>query len=123
MIMGNNDNPTEDDEGDDEDEDEETVMTVLDLLNMKIEEHVEGKYTCHKFIFSKHKERRIHRPWRRGVILKLLGRRIDYKALETRLKQMWVKKGVINIIDLSNDYYLVIFSHDGDPNTSLFNSP
>ncbi|MCH95601.1 hypothetical protein A2U01_0016581, partial [Trifolium medium] len=58
-------------------------------------------------------EKRIYRPWRRGVIVKLLGRRIGYKALETRLKQMWVKKGVLlSIIDLGNDYYLVAFTHE-----------
>ncbi|CAI8608048.1 unnamed protein product [Vicia faba] len=27
---------------------------------------------------------------------------------------MWVKKGVITIIDLRNDYYLVAFSHEYD---------
>lgn len=40
--------------------------------------------------------------------------RIGYKALAKRLKQMWVRKGVINIIDLSNDYYLVVFSLEDD---------
>ncbi|KAI5429203.1 hypothetical protein KIW84_033987 [Lathyrus oleraceus] len=34
---------------------------------------------------------------------------------------MWSKKGVINIIDLSNDYYLIIFSHDDDHNATLAN--
>jgi hypothetical protein len=55
--------------------------------------------------------------------VKLLGRRIGYKALETRLKQMWVKKGIINIIDLSNDYYLVTFSHETDHVAALTNGP
>lgn len=34
---------------------------------------------------------------------------------------MWVRKGVINIIDLSNDYFLVIFSHDEDHSLTLAN--
>lgn len=68
-------------------------------------------------------KRIIHRPWRKGIIVKLLGRKFGYKALETRLKQMWIKKGVINIIDLSNDYFLVIFSHDEDHSIILANGP
>ncbi|XP_058749521.1 uncharacterized protein LOC131622500 [Vicia villosa] len=36
---------------------------------------------------------------------------------------MWVKKGIINIIDLSNDYYLVTFSHDQDHMNAIMNGP
>jgi hypothetical protein len=40
----------------------------------------------------------------RGVIVKLLGRKIDYKSivLEIILKQMWVRKGVIFMVDIRN---------------------
>jgi hypothetical protein len=36
---------------------------------------------------------------------------------------MWVRKGVINIIDLSNDYYLVAFSHEDDQYSALMDGP
>jgi hypothetical protein len=90
---------------------------------MKIEEKVVGGYVCPEFVFSKNEEKRIYRPWRRGVIVKLLGKRIGYKALETRLKQMWVRKGVISIIDLGNDYYLVAFTHEEDQYGALMDGP
>jgi hypothetical protein len=90
---------------------------------MKVEEHIEGNYECPTFVFSKSVEKRLYRPWRRSVIVKMLGRRIGYKALETRLKQMWVRKVVINIIDLSNDYYLVAFSHEEDQYLALMDGP
>lgn len=80
-----------------------------------------GGFHCPLFILSKVEEKRIQKPWKRGVIVKLLGRRIGYKALEIRLKQMWVKRGIINIIDLNNDYYLVTFSHDQDHTTAMLN--
>lgn len=51
--------------------------------------------------------------------MKLLGRIISYRALETHLKHMWVKKGAISIIDLSNDYYLVSCTHDDGKNADL----
>jgi hypothetical protein len=53
-----------------------------------VEEQKIGNYDCPAFVLSKTEEKRIYRPWRRGVIVKLLVRRIWYKALETRLKQM-----------------------------------
>ncbi|XP_058767374.1 uncharacterized protein LOC131641072 [Vicia villosa] len=95
----------------------------FDLEGMKVEECMEGDYECPRFVLSAWEEKRIHRPRRRGVIVKLLGRRIGYKALETRLKQMWVRKGIINIIDLSNDYYLVAFTHEEDKNAALADGP
>jgi hypothetical protein len=55
--------------------------------------------------------------------VKMLGRSIGYKALETRLKQMWVRNGVLNIVDLSNDYYLVTFSNKQDQEHALLEGP
>ncbi|GAU51239.1 hypothetical protein TSUD_129860 [Trifolium subterraneum] len=104
-----------DEDGDSEEEIEEERMRVV--------KGQVGDYECPEFIFSKLEEKRIYRPWRRGVIVKLLGRRIGFKALETRLKQMWVRKGVISIIDLRNDYYLVAFSHEDDQYAMLMDGP
>lgn len=53
--------------------------------------------------------------------MKLLGRKIGFKALESILNQMWVKREVITIIDLSNDYYLVAFSHEDNKKAALAN--
>lgn len=84
-----------------------------------VKECLIGGYECPTFVLSKYEEKRIQRPRRRGVIIKLLGRKIGYKALETRLRQMWVRRGVISIIDLGNDYYLVAFSHEDDKNVAM----
>ncbi|GAU46872.1 hypothetical protein TSUD_402900 [Trifolium subterraneum] len=83
-----------------EDEKEEDGEANYDEEEMKVEKGRVGEYECPKFIFTSKEEKRLYKPWRRGVIVKLLGRRIGYKALETRLKQMWVRKGIISIIDL-----------------------
>lgn len=61
---------------------------------------VKGKkdgYDCPTLILSEQEEKRIRKPWKHGVIVKLLGRKIVFKALETRLCQMWVKRGVLNL--------------------------
>lgn len=92
-----------------EDDVEEIEENMKKVVDMKLEEHIEGRYAFPEFIFSKKEEEIIYKPRSRGVIVKLLGRSIRYKALETILKQIWVRKRVINIIDLRNDYYSVIF--------------
>lgn len=79
-------------DGDKVEDEEELEMTILDLDNIKVEEHVEDRHACPKFIISKHEELIIHRPWRRWVIVKLLGRIIGNKVLETRLKHICVRK-------------------------------
>lgn len=53
---------------------------------------------------------------KKGVIVKMLGRTIGYKALENRLHHMWEKRGVLNIIDLGKEYYLVSFNSEKDHN-------
>jgi hypothetical protein len=108
--------------GSDSDSDNEDVAEI-DIDGIRLVDQKIGNYDCPIFVLSKAEEKRIHRPWKRGVIMKLLGRGIGYKALETRLKQMWVKKGIINIINLGDDYYLVTFSLDLDHATSLTNGP
>lgn len=49
-------------------------------------------YDCPVLILTEKEEQRLQKPWKHGVIVKLLGRKIGFKALETRLRQMWVKR-------------------------------
>lgn len=57
------------------------------------------------------------------IIVKMLERKIGYKALETRLCQMWVRNGVISIVDLGNEYFLIAFSHEEDKSVALMEGP
>src|SRR4051812_5929656 len=34
---------------------------------------------------------------------------------------MWMRKGIINIIDPSHDYYLIVFTHEDNKNAALSN--
>ncbi|WJX80580.1 hypothetical protein P8452_63561 [Trifolium repens] len=90
---------------------------------LSVVEKMVGQYECPQFILSDKEEERIQRPWRQGLIVKLMGRRIGYKALETRLKQLWVRKGVISIIDLGGEYFLVYFTNEEDYNHALEDGP
>lgn len=54
--------------------DEEQIDHYLkDVEGMIIEEyHIEG-YECSAFVLSKEEEKRVHHPYRKGVIVKFLG--------------------------------------------------
>lgn len=57
------------------------------------------------------------------MIVKLLGRKIGFKVFETRLQQLWVRKGIISLIDLGNEFFLVNFSHGDDQEYALTEGP
>jgi hypothetical protein len=94
-----------------------------EFTGLKVVEKKVGPYDCPEFILSEKEETRIQKPWRQGLIVKLMGRRIGYKALETRLKQIWVRKGVISIIDLGYEYFLVYFTNEEDYTKALEDGP
>lgn len=62
-------------------------------LNLQIVEKKHGDHECPEIIVPPSAEARLCRPWKQGLLVKLLGRRIGFKALENRLNQLWVKKG------------------------------
>lgn len=117
------------DDGDESDDCMESADEELsgdekdDFEGLEVVEGKKGKYECPSFVLSEKEERRICKPWRNGVIVKLLGRKIGYKALENRLQQMWVRDGIITVVDLGNDYFLVDFSSTSDKKAALEKGP
>lgn len=53
----------------------------------------------------------------------MMGKRTGYKALESQLSQLWAKRGVLNIVDLGKEYYLVTFTNEEDQNLALMEGP
>ncbi|KAI9126041.1 hypothetical protein K1719_003459 [Acacia pycnantha] len=63
------------------------------------------------------------RPFRRTLIVKLLGRQPSYSFMVKKLRQIWKRKGQIDIFDLENDFYLVSFQHLDDYMEALTGGP
>ena len=49
-----------------------------------------------------------------SLIVHLMGRHMGFRFLEARLKKLWEDEGHIRVIDLSDNYFMVSFSHEGD---------
>lgn len=58
------------------------------LEGLKIEERKFGDYEYLGFILSEAEEQKIAKPWKKRVIVKMLGRNIGSKVLENRLNQL-----------------------------------
>ncbi|KAJ4841438.1 hypothetical protein Tsubulata_009079 [Turnera subulata] len=51
---------------------------------------------------------RLRKPWEKAVVVKLLGRAIGFKTLQMKLYTLWKPKGPMKIIDLENNYFVVV---------------
>ncbi|KAI5411586.1 hypothetical protein KIW84_056595 [Lathyrus oleraceus] len=70
--------PDADQRGDSEEVLENEVTTEMGMDGIRIEEVSIGGYECPQFVFSKNKERRIYRPWRRGLPIEYYDPRVLY---------------------------------------------
>ncbi|KAI9123765.1 hypothetical protein K1719_005065 [Acacia pycnantha] len=78
---------------------------------------------CPKFDFEEKEKERLMRPFRRTLVVKLMGRQLSYGFMVKKLSQIWARKGLIDVFDLENDYYLVNFQHKEDYMEALTGGP
>lgn len=57
------------------------------------------------------------------LIIKLLGRSIGYNYLLRRLRSLWKPKGIMELVALDNEFFLVKISSLGDYNHVKFEGP
>ncbi|KAI9080992.1 hypothetical protein K1719_036972 [Acacia pycnantha] len=65
-------------------------------------------------MFEEKERERLLKPFQRTLVVKLLGRQPSYGFMVKKLKQIWERKGQIDIFDLENDFYLVNFQKMDD---------
>ncbi|KAI9105114.1 hypothetical protein K1719_022830 [Acacia pycnantha] len=58
-----------------------------------------------------------------AVVVKLLGRKIRYRYLHSKLQSLWKPSGQLKLIDLHDDCFLVRFNDDMDYQNALLNDP
>ncbi|KAL4378879.1 hypothetical protein GQ457_02G015220 [Hibiscus cannabinus] len=57
------------------------------------------------------------------VVVKLLGRRIGYNTLRSRLLDMWTPTEAFRLMDIENDYFLVTFKSRSDYSNAISGGP
>ncbi|XP_031097086.1 uncharacterized protein LOC116001342 [Ipomoea triloba] len=72
---------------------------------------------------SKEKKERLRRPWRRTLIIKLLGRKVGYSFLMNRLQRMWKPEASFDLIALDQDFFLARFESLRDYKLAKYDGP
>lgn len=54
-------------------------------------------------------KKRIYRPWKYSIIVKVIGKKINHMYLKTRLKMLLKTSEELLLIDLQHDYYIAKF--------------
>ncbi|KAI9114369.1 hypothetical protein K1719_014597 [Acacia pycnantha] len=78
---------------------------------------------CPRFEFEDKERERLMKPFRRTLIVKLMGRQLSYGFMERKLKMLWARKGEIDVFDLENEFYLVNFQQHEDYMEALIGGP
>lgn len=60
---------------------------------------------------------------RRTLVINVLGKKVNYRALENKLNRDWERAGKIKIIDMPRGYYTVQFEKDADYTNVIFQGP
>ncbi|XP_019159673.1 PREDICTED: uncharacterized protein LOC109156274 [Ipomoea nil] len=72
---------------------------------------------------TKEEKERLRRPWRRSLIIKVLGRTVGYSYLLQRLQHMWKPESTFDLIALAQDYYIAKFQLLADYDAAKFGGP
>lgn len=62
-------------------------------------------------------------PWKNTLVVNVLGKRVNYRLIENKLNQAWTKNGSIQIIDMHDGYFQVVFKSEEDYKHALFEGP
>lgn len=63
------------------------------------------------------------KPWKNMLIVKVMGKRVNFKFLEQQIQIPWQLKGSIKIMDMADDFHLGRLSSPEDYRFSLFEGP
>nr|GLL37616.1 uncharacterized protein LOC109187360 [Ipomoea trifida] len=78
---------------------------------------------CPIISVTKEEKERLRRPWRRSLIIKLLGRKVSYCYLLQKLKRMWNLDASFELIALDQDLFLAKFESLRDYDYAKFLGP
>ncbi|XP_039052923.1 uncharacterized protein LOC120194792 [Hibiscus syriacus] len=95
-------------EVEEEDSDEEEDCEGNDIPTIKIPQELKEK---------------MRKPWRKTLIIKILGRTVAYKTLINRVTNLWKLEGEFECIDLSYGFYAIKFQNMVDRAKVLMEGP
>ncbi|XP_031097172.1 uncharacterized protein LOC116001433 [Ipomoea triloba] len=100
--------------------------TRLDDVEVSDEESMEvgeSDPNCPVITVTKEEKERLRRPWRRTLIIKVLGRKIGYSFLLQRLQKLWKPEASFDLIAIDQEFFLARFESLRDYEFAKFEGP
>lgn len=76
-----------------------------------------------RIVLSNEEMKKLWIPWKKALIVTLLGRSAGYRVLYQRMKQRWNLQGEFEAVDIGHDYDLVSFQSKEDYHHVLLDGP
>ena len=84
---------------------------------------VEEDPCCPTIKLTKDQKKRLRRPWRNALIIKMFDKGVGFMQLQKRLKAKWSLKGDFSLIDIGCDYFVTRFTNMEDYHHVLNQGP
>ncbi|MBA0759767.1 hypothetical protein Gotri_022603 [Gossypium trilobum] len=98
-------------------EDNEMVLGLNDIFELRENDVMVSRGgLVSKIVFSERVHEMIDKSMASTIIVQLLGKSINFKALQGELQNLWQPIGEFKLIDLYNEYFLVKFTLAKDYN-------
>ncbi|KAI9114533.1 hypothetical protein K1719_014231 [Acacia pycnantha] len=78
---------------------------------------------CPKFLIDDKERERLCKPFAKSLFVKQLGGSMSLYFLESKLNQIWARKGAIKLGNLENDFFVVSFQEREDYERALIGGP
>lgn len=78
---------------------------------------------CPVILLTREEKKRIHKPWKSSLIIKMFDKNIGYMTLLRRLSKKWQLKGEFTLTDLGCSYYISRLSNMEDYHHVLTDGP
>jgi len=51
--------------------------------------------------------------WKNSLVINVLGKQISFRMIENKIQCEWVRVGVVKIVDMPHDFFLLQFAVEG----------
>ncbi|XP_027172038.1 uncharacterized protein LOC113771667 [Coffea eugenioides] len=108
------------------DDSEEEMEIAEESLKKEKDTRKEAEIAASKFprvTIEKGKNPDFWKPWRKSLIIKVLGRTVNFRALEMKLRELWKLDQYFELIDLKNSCFITRFLNKEDYKKVLEEGP
>lgn len=86
-------------------------------------EHVNGSRLMPMLHVDKKMIEELSTPWKDALVVKILGKNLGFNVMKSRLGGVWKLAGDLDIMDVGNGFYMVMFDSDEDRNKVISGGP